>query len=173
MEPLSGLIQIVDYDPEWPNQFEREAIRIKSALGDRALRIEHTGSTSVPGLAAKPIIDIVLAVVDSAEEVEYAPAMEIAGYRLLIREPHWFEHRMFKGPAMNVNLHVFSAGSPEIQRMLVFRDWLRVHTPDRELYERTKRRLAQEEWKEVQNYADAKTDMIEEILSRARSSAYS
>src|SRR5579864_7658699 len=98
LKPLSSRILIVDYDPQWPELFAREAGRIRAALGDRALRIEHTGSTSVPGLAAKPIIDILLVVGDSATEDTYVPALEAAGYVLRIRESNWYEHRMFKGP---------------------------------------------------------------------------
>jgi GrpB-like predicted nucleotidyltransferase (UPF0157 family) len=120
--PLAGPIHIVDYDPEWPRRFEREARRIQSALGDRALLLEHVGSTSVPGLAAKPRIDIILAVADSADESSYVPALEAVGYVLHIREPSWYEHRVFKGPDTDVNLHVFSQGCPEIDRMLLFRD---------------------------------------------------
>jgi GrpB-like predicted nucleotidyltransferase (UPF0157 family) len=122
----------------------------------------------VPGLAAKPIIDIVLVVADSADEGAYVAALETAGYVLRIREPHWFEHRMFKGPDTDINLHVFSLGCSEIERTLRFRDWLRANADDRELYERTKRELATQDWEHVQNYADAKTAIIDEILSRAR-----
>jgi GrpB-like predicted nucleotidyltransferase (UPF0157 family) len=164
---LSGPILLADYDPAWPELFEREAARIKAALGERALRIEHVGSTSVPGLAAKPIIDIVLVVPDSADEPAYAPPLEAAGYVLSIREPDWFEHRVFKGPDTNVNLHVFSAGCAEIERMVGFRDWLRQNDDDRDLYECSKRELALKTWKYVQNYADAKTAVVEEILVRA------
>jgi GrpB-like predicted nucleotidyltransferase (UPF0157 family) len=160
-------IELVEYDPAWPRRFEQEAAKIRGALGDRALRVEHTGSTSVPGLAAKPIIDIVLAVPDSSNEADYVPALEAAGYVLRIREPDWYEHRVLKAPDMSVNLHVFSRGCPEIDRMLMFRDWLRANPEDRELYERTKRELAQKEWKYVQNYADAKTAVVEEIITRA------
>ncbi|HEV3198376.1 MAG TPA: GrpB family protein [Bryobacteraceae bacterium] len=168
--PLTGPIRIVDYDPEWPHRFEREANRIRAVLGDRALRVEHTGSTSVPGLPAKPVIDIVLEVADSAKEADYAPDLERTGYQLRIREPEWHEHRMFKGSETEVNLHVFTTGCPEIDRMLVFRDWLRTSTNDRELYARTKRELAQQDWKYTQAYADAKTAIVEEIISRARES---
>ena len=173
LRPLSGPIRIVDYDPDWPHRFEREATRIRSALAGLALRIEHTGSTSVPGLPAKPIIDIVLVVADSAQETAYAPALEKAGYRLRIREPGWHEHRMFEGPQTDVNLHVFSAGCPEIDRMLAFRDWLRSSACDRELYARSKREFARKNWKHTQNYADAKTAVIEEIIARAQKSARS
>jgi GrpB-like predicted nucleotidyltransferase (UPF0157 family) len=167
LKPLSGPILLEDYNPHWPELFDREAQRIRGALGDRALRIEHTGSTSVPGLAAKPIIDVLLAVTDSRDENSYLPDLEAAGYRLRIREIDWFQHRMFNGPDSEMNLHVFSSGCPEIDRMLSFRDWLRSHGEDRDVYERTKRALAQNEWKYVQNYADAKTAVIEEILARA------
>lgn len=141
--------------------------RLRVALADRALRIEHVGSTSVPGLAAKPVIDIVLVVADSADEDAYAPDLESAGYVLHIREPEWFEHRMFRGPETAVNLHVFSLGCPEVDRMILFRDWLRDHAADRELYQRTKLALAHQDWKHVQDYAAAKTAIVAEILSRA------
>jgi GrpB-like predicted nucleotidyltransferase (UPF0157 family) len=121
----------------------------------------------VPGLAAKPIIDMTLVVPESSDESSYVPLLEAAGYVLRIREPDWYEHRVLKGPDTNVNLHVFSAGSPEIDRMVGFRDWLRTHDDDRDLYERTKRELAAQEWKYVQNYADAKTAVVEEIIARA------
>lgn len=169
LKALSAPILLVNYDPEWPARFQRDAENIRAALGARALRIEHVGSTSVPGLMAKPIIDILMVVADSAREMEYVSALEEAGYKLHIREPGWYEHRMFKGPRNDVNLHVFSENCPEVVRMLAFRDWLRTNEADRELYARTKRMLAQKEWKYTQNYADAKTPVIEQIMSRVRS----
>ncbi len=171
LRPLTGPIVLAGYDPEWPRLFEREADRIRGALGDRALQIEHTGSTSVPGLAAKPIIDITLVVADSADEPAYVPALEAAGYVLRIREPEWYEHRMFRGQDPSVNLHVFSRGCEEIDRMVSFRDWLRRNEADRELYERTKRELTAQDWKYGQNYADAKTGVIREIIGRAEGGA--
>jgi GrpB-like predicted nucleotidyltransferase (UPF0157 family) len=170
LEPSLGPILIADYDPQWPEVFRREAGRIRAALGTRAIRVEHVGSTSVPGLIAKPIIDILLVVTDSANEDAYAKPLENAGYVLRIREADWHQHRMFKGPDTDINLHVFSLGCPEIDRTLVFRDWLRVSVADRELYASTKRALARKTWKYVQNYADAKTEVVEQILSRARHS---
>jgi GrpB-like predicted nucleotidyltransferase (UPF0157 family) len=168
LNPLSCRILIADYDPHWPALFEREADRIRVALGRKALQIEHTGSTSVPGLAAKPIIDMLLAVAYSGNEADYVPELQAAGYVLRIREIDWHDHRMLKGPDTEINLHVFSFGCPEIDRMLMFRDWLRNNAADRDLYARSKLALAQKEWKYVQNYADAKTAEIEEILARAR-----
>jgi GrpB-like predicted nucleotidyltransferase (UPF0157 family) len=165
---LSGPIVLVDYDPAWPEQFAGEAEQVRAALGERALRVEHVGSTSVPGLVAKPIIDVLLVVADSADEGAYAPAMEGAGYVLRIREPDWHQHRLFKGPRTAVNLHVFSAGCAEIDRMLLFRDRLRDDASDRDLYARTKRRLARQTWRYTQDYADAKSAVVEEIIARAR-----
>jgi GrpB-like predicted nucleotidyltransferase (UPF0157 family) len=165
--PHDAPITLAEYDPGWPRLFAREARRIRAALGQTALRIEHVGSTSVPGLAAKPIIDILLVVPDSADEPSYLPSLESAGYRLRIREPGWLEHRLFKGPDTDINLHVFSAGTAEIDRMLRFRDWLRVTGADRDLYLRVKRDLAGRTWRHVQHYADAKTAVIQEIMDRA------
>jgi GrpB-like predicted nucleotidyltransferase (UPF0157 family) len=172
LQPLSAPIRVVEYDPDWPERFRREADGVRAALGDRVLQLEHVGSTSVPGLPAKPIIDMLLVLANSAEEPAYVPDMEAAGYVLRIREPDWNEHRLFKGPGANINLHVFSSGCPEIARMLAFRDWLRINASDRDLYARTKLELAQKTWKYVQNYADAKTVIVEHIMARAHRSPH-
>ena len=171
LKPLDQPVRIADYDPAWPRWFAREAARIRAGLGERALSIEHVGSTSVPGLADKPKIDILLVVRDSSAEADYVPALETAGYILQVREPDWFEHRMFKGPDTDVNVHVFSRGCAEIERMLLFRDWLRSHPEDRQLYEQAKRELAGRSWKYMQNYADAKSAVVAEIMARAQRSA--
>ncbi|HEY7983850.1 MAG TPA: GrpB family protein [Ktedonobacterales bacterium] len=165
--PLNGPIYLAEYDPEWPRLYAREAERIRAALGDRVRLLEHAGSTAVPGLAAKPRIDIVLAVPDSADETAYLPALRAVGYTLAIREPEWFEHRVCKGPDTDVNLHIFSDGCDEIARMLRFRDWLRTHDDDRQLYARTKRELAARTWRYTQHYADAKSVVVRAILARA------
>ncbi|HEX5159060.1 MAG TPA: GrpB family protein [Ktedonobacterales bacterium] len=169
LQPHNSTVLIVDYDPEWPRQFATEAAKIRAALGERAQLLEHVGSTSTPGLAAKPILDILLVVADSADEPTYVPDLERAGYVLRTREAEWFEHRVLKGVDPAVNLHVFSPGCPETERMLLMRDWLRTHDDDRELYEKTKRELAKRTWMYVQNYADAKTEVVEAILARAHS----
>ncbi len=171
LQPLTERIVLADYDPQWPTHFHAEAQAVRGVLGERAVMIEHVGSTAVPGLPAKPIIDMLLVVADSADEPAYAPDLENAGYVLRIREADWYEHRLFKGPRTNINLHVFSVNCPEIGRMVTFRDWLRENVSDRELYANAKRALAQREWKYVQNYADAKTAVVEEIIGRAKSSA--
>jgi GrpB-like predicted nucleotidyltransferase (UPF0157 family) len=151
----------------WPGLFEREAARIRALLGEQALGLEHVGSTSVPGLLAKPIIDIVLAVRDSADESAYVPALEAVGYRLVIREPGWHEHRVLKGPDTNINLHVFTHGSSEIGRMVAFRDRLRAHEDERAAYAAVKQELAARSWAFVQDYADAKSSIVEAIVARA------
>lgn len=166
-KPHNSTIDLAEYDSRWPELFEREADRIRGALGDTALRVEHVGSTSVPGLCAKPIIDILLVVPSSADEPAYVPALEAAGYVLRIREPDWLEHRLFKRPDTNVNVHVFSTGEPETDRMIAFRDWLRANDVDRDRYAEAKRSLARRVWRHVQHYADAKTSVIREIMERA------
>ena len=167
VKPHNAQITLAPYDPDWPGLFAREADRLRSVLGEEALRIEHVGSTSVPGLVAKPIIDILLVVPDAADEPRYVPPLEAAGYVLRIREPAWFEHRLFKGPDTPINLHTFSSGVGEVQRMLRFRDRLRADDAARDRYARTKRELAQRTWRHVQDYADAKTSVIHEILDDA------
>src|SRR5690348_11170746 len=126
LQPHNSTVLIVDYDPEWPRQFATEAAKIRAALGERALLLEHVGSTSTPGLAAKPILDVLLVVADSADEPTYVPDLERAGYVLRTREPEWFEHRVLKGVDPAVNLHVFSPDCPETERMVLMR--LAAHT---------------------------------------------
>jgi len=162
-----GRILIVDYDPDWPARYRVAAERVRLALGARVLSLDHVGSTAVPGLAAKPIIDINLVVADSSREEAYVPLLETFGFHLVVREPGWFEHRMLRSDAPTVNLHVFSPGCPELDRMRAFRDRLRSNAQDRQLYEHTKRRLAEREWAHVQDYADAKRAVIDEIMSRS------
>ena len=172
-------VVLCEPDPRWAESYAGEEVRIRAAVGDALVEVQHVGSTSVPGLSAKPIIDILLTVADSTDEGSYAPGLEGVGYLFHVREPHWHEHRLFKrgtphfGPHpagaqdLKVNLHVFTAGSSEAQRMVVFRDWLRTHPDDRVLYERTKRDLARRRWPHVQDYADAKSAVVTDIMRRA------
>ncbi len=161
-------IKIVDYHIDWPKKFETHAKIIARALGGAMLRIEHIGSTSVPELAAKPVIDILVAVADSADESAYLAALEAAGYVLRVREPDWNEHRMFRTPEKDVHVHVYSAGCAEIERYLTFRDRLRRNVDDRSRYEKTKRELATNEWSDMNEYAKAKTKVIESIIAAAQ-----
>lgn len=165
--PLDGRVLLVDYDEAWPAAYAREAARIRAALHDAALLLEHVGSTAVPGLCAKPRIDVLLGVADPAEEAAYVPTLEAAGYRLRIREPWWHQHRMLVDTDPDVNVHVFAAGSPEVRRMLSFRDRLRRDAADRDTYAAAKRTLAARRWAYLQDYADAKSAVVEDILRRA------
>jgi GrpB-like predicted nucleotidyltransferase (UPF0157 family) len=169
------MVEIVlsPHDAAWTTAFATLGREIRDALGNRALTIEHVGSTSIPKLSAKPVIDIVLAVSDSADEAAYVPSLEACGYTLQIREPDWFEHRLLKASCAAVNLHVFSFGCEEIDRMLQFRDWLRTHDEDRELYEYTKRSLAARHWKDIDQYATAKSEVVEAIMRRAHAASHS
>lgn len=160
-------IVIADYDPRWPEKFQAHAAMISRALGPKALGIEHVGSTSVPGLAAKPIIDIDVLVEDSSNEGNYVPEMVAAGFVLRIREPDWHQHRMFRTPELDVHIHIFSPGCVEVARHLAFRNHLRSHPNDRLRYEVLKRKLAKEDWPNTQAYANAKSELVEEIIERA------
>jgi GrpB-like predicted nucleotidyltransferase (UPF0157 family) len=163
---LDGPVTLAAYDPGWPALFEREAARLRGVLGPRVRLLEHIGSTSVPGLAAKPVIDILMVVADPADESGYVAPLEQAGYRLVIREPDWHQHRVLKGPDTDINLHVHAEGSPEIGRNLRFRDHLRADQADRELYQRAKQELAGRHWAYIQQYADAKSGVVQDILRR-------
>ena len=160
-------IRIVDYDADWPRKYAAHARIIAEALAASALQIEHIGSTSVPGLAAKPIIDILVVVQDSANESTYLPQLEAGGYVLRVREPEWNEHRMFRTQKKDVHVHIYSARCPEIQRVLTFRNRLRENIDDRQCYEQTKRELAAKEWSDMNEYAAAKTKVIESIVNAA------
>jgi len=168
---MNSTIHLAPYDPNWPALFSKLETRVRRALGDKVLMLEHVGSTSIEGLSAKPIIDMLLVVVDSADEESYVPSLENQGFLLRIREPDWYEHRLLKGTELKANLHVFSEGCEEAKRMLTFRDWLRTHDKDKELYEKKKHHLARQTWKYTQHYADAKTEVVQEILSRAMDEA--
>ncbi len=160
-------VLLVDPDPAWPEVAAGLVHDVRGALGERALLLQHVGSTSVPGLAAKPVIDLVLAVHEPADEQAYVGPLEALGYRLRVREPDWQQHRMLKLTEPSVNLHVFGIGSAEIDRMLVFRDHLRTDPDDLAFYQRTKRGLARQTWEFVQQYADAKSAVVEQIIERA------
>lgn len=161
-------IVVVDYDPAWAARYEAERSKISTALGTAALRIEHIGSTAVPGLAAKPIIDIVVGVADVEDDATYVPGLVSAGYELRVREP---AHRMLRTPTLEVHVHVLDADSPALSDYLILRDHLRRDTADRALYAKTKRQLAAMDWPSMNHYAEAKTDVITAIRGRAQEQA--
>jgi GrpB-like predicted nucleotidyltransferase (UPF0157 family)/predicted N-acetyltransferase YhbS len=156
-------IEIVEYDARWPRRFEFERARIERALGGSARRIEHIGSTAVCGLAAKPIVDVLVTVPDAGDEASYGPALLRGGYELRVTEPG---HQMFRTPARQVHVHVWSDRDPDVDRYLAFRDRLRESPADRLDYVRLERSLARREWSDINHYANAKGPLIEAILAR-------
>lgn len=162
-EPEPGIVRIAEYDEAWLLRFEAERERISAALGDSALRIEHIGSTAVPGLAAKPIVDVLVAVQAVDDETRYRLQLEASGYVLRVREPG---HRMFRTVAKDVHVHLWDSPA-EIERHLRFRDRLVRDEADRRLYERTKRELAKRVWPDRDAYARAKDDVIAAIMKRS------
>lgn len=160
-------VHVVDYDPTWPERFAEIDALVRRALGERALAVEHIGSTSVPGLAAKPIIDANLVVRDSASEADYVPDLEAAGFTLRIREPDWEEHRLLVLESPQANLHVFSPGSGETGRTRMFRDWLRTHPEDRDAYGALKADLAGRGFADVMDYNNHKAAMVYDIYEKA------
>ena len=169
VELIGGIEQrelvLAPYDESWTRRFQAERGRIADALGLTATQIEHIGSTAVPGLAAKPIIDVLLVVADLDDERSYVPAMVDAGFVLRVREEG---HRMFRTPERDVHIHVYSSGDQAIPDYLDLRDWLRVDAADRALYAEVKRDLVTRPWSDMNHYAEAKTDVIQQILGRAR-----
>ncbi len=159
---------IVPYDPAWPRQYDAVSERIRSALGDRIVALDHVGSTAVPGLAAKPVLDVDLTVADSSGESSYVPELQGAGFELTIREPRWHEHRLLKGGDPRVNLHVFSPGCPETVRHLMFRDWLRSHPDDASVYveAKTAAAAATADGEDVMDYNQRKEAVIRKIYAR-------
>jgi len=162
---LDGRIYLAPYDDSWPVLFAEQARRIEKVLGPLVRAIEHVGSTSVPGLAAKPIIDINLLVPDTRREDDYVPPLLAVGYSFQIREPDWYEHRLFRAEEPPVNLHVFSEGCAEHAQMMAFRDHLRKDADARKHYQDVKTALAERRWRYVQDYADAKSGVIGQILA--------
>jgi GrpB-like predicted nucleotidyltransferase (UPF0157 family) len=144
MRQRLGPIEVVEPDPAWPAQFDLLAARLRAALGDRALAVEHVGSTSVPGLAAKAIIDIDVTVPDPRDEPAYVPDLEAAGFRLRMREPGWHEHRLVVHNDPRANIHVFGPDCPEVIRHRMLRDWLTEHPDDRDRYAAAKRESAEQ-----------------------------
>jgi GrpB-like predicted nucleotidyltransferase (UPF0157 family) len=164
--PVREDIEVVPYRPEWPAMYRRLAGAIRRRLGSAALDVEHVGSTAVPGLAAKPVIDIDLTVADPRDEAVYVPPLEGLGYDLIIREPGWHQHRCLRLEAPMVNLHVFGPDCPETIRHRLFREWLHAHPEDRELYARAKAG-AVEGAAVVMEYNLRKQPVIREIYERA------
>jgi GrpB-like predicted nucleotidyltransferase (UPF0157 family) len=163
-------IEVTNPDPSWPRRYDYLAGRIRKALGWRAIQLDHVGSTSVPGLAAKPIIDIDLTVADPGREQDYVPALQAIGFRLTIREPWWYGHRCLRADEPSCNLHVFGFDSPEPIRQRILRDWLRGNPGERDRYAAAKREaasMANAAGEHVMQYNARKQQVIREIYHRA------
>jgi GrpB-like predicted nucleotidyltransferase (UPF0157 family) len=158
-------------NPAWPQHFQALESRISSALGPTAVSISHVGSTSVPNLPAKAVIDIDITVPDPTAEGDYVPALEAAGFQFILREPEWFEHRFFAmSEPHHCNLHVFKPGAAELVRHQIMKEWLTAHDDERELYARTKIEaagLSNGLGETVTQYNHRKEQVIREILDRA------
>ena len=163
--PEKRAIVIEPYDPAWAARFQQVQASLRDALGPKALRIEHFGSTAVPDLAAKGIIDVLVGVEDVDDEDAFGPELESHGFAIRVRQPG---HRMYRTPDLDVHVHVFTDGSEAARIRLLFRDWLRHDAADRRLYEDTKRELARQEWEATNDYSDAKGAVVAEILTRAQ-----
>ncbi|WP_240645787.1 GrpB family protein [Georgenia sp. SYP-B2076] len=154
------------YDPAWASQYAVHEAHVRAAVGSIAVAVEHIGSTSVPGLAAKPIIDILVTVADITAEEDYLEPLVASGYVMRVREPG---HRMVRTEQRDVHIHILELGDPAAGDYLLLRDHLRIDQADRQLYEATKRDLTKRDWPDMNAYADAKSAVIEEIKGRARS----
>ena len=159
-------VVLADHDPRWARRFAARATELRRVLGERARLVEHVGSTAVPGLAAKPVVDILVGIDDPDDEAAYLPGLEAAGYDLTVREP---QHRCLRAgdPGEPVNLHCYPPGHPEIRKLLLFRDHLRRNAHDRRRYEAAKRELATRQWRDMNYYAAAKGPVIAGILRNA------
>jgi GrpB-like predicted nucleotidyltransferase (UPF0157 family) len=175
--PPAG-IEVVSYDSQWPSQFEAEAERIRAALGATALRIDHNGSTSIPGMRAKPVIDIQVSVATLQPLAAFGDALATLGYHHV---PHPddafcpFFHRPANWPHTH-HIHVVEHGGLEERRTLAFRDYLREHGTAAREYERIKmdlaKRLVGADHETREAYARAKSEFIERIVARAVESGY-
>jgi GrpB-like predicted nucleotidyltransferase (UPF0157 family) len=158
-------VELHSHDDRWAAMYLDHRRRILDALSAVDVEIEHIGSTSVPGLAAKPIIDIVVTVAAITAEEDYLDPLLTAGYELRVREPR---HRLVRTPSRDTHVHVFERGDPAADEYLLLRDHLRSDADDRALYESTKRDLLSRRWDDMNDYAEAKTDVILAIKARAR-----
>ncbi len=160
-----GELYLVDYQPDWPELFEDEAHLIREACGDRLLLIEHIGSTSVRGLAAKPILDIMPLLANFEDGFELTPSMEALGYESSGEFGIEGRHYFAKGSPRTHHVHMYETGDSEAVRRLLFRDYLRTHSDVAGDYARLKRRLAEELTRT--DHSEAKTDFIAEVLALA------
>lgn len=165
-KPPIETVEIVAYDSSWPKTYANVASSIKKELGSIVQTIEHIGSTAIHGLAAKPWIDIDLTIDDPTNEEKYVPILEKMGYQLIVREPRFYEHRLFHLNNPRVNLHVFYPDCPETIRHLLFRDWLRQSPSDCQLYSNAKLEAVKDCSLDLEKYHANKQRVVREIYAK-------
>ena len=178
-QAVSDTIYLADYHPRWPQLFEEERARLHAAIGEWAADIQHVGSTSIPGIAAKPIIDIAVhlrSLVDALYCI--TPLMEL-GYECLgefgIPGRIYFRKRTDQpirgqshdGIGRTHQIHMYELTNEQYEKQIVFRDYLRAHPDARKGYETLKRQLAERHARDVEAYAMAKSDFVQSILRSA------
>ena len=168
-----GAIVVVDYDPAWPARFAAARDAVARALGDLVVAIEHIGSTSVPGLAAKPIIDLMVGLRDLADARTRAVApMQALGYLYLPEYESWLTDELFfrKGPPgpWTHHAHLMEPANPRWTKHLVFRDHLRAHPAEAAAYAAEKRRLAAQHGDDIAAYRVGKSAFVAAAHARAR-----
>ena len=163
----SDSITVVEFDREWPARFASWRDLIARSLGRSTLRIDHIGSTSVPGLMAKPIVDIQISVSDISDEERYVPELERLGVQLRSRDDLHRYFRPFADRPRNVHVHVCPAGSEWERRHLLFRAYLRANPAPRVVYVEAKREAARVWMDDGWAYTDAKSGVILDIMEEA------
>ena len=169
---MNDIVVVVSYDPIWPKQYEEEKDRLQKALGLIIAQIDHIGSTAVPGLGAKPIIDIMIALNNVAEVNGCILPLKNIGYEPLgengIPGRHFFRKLSKETGIRTHHLHVVGAGNDFIAKHLLFRDYLRSHPETARQYYQLKKELSSEHGDDRNSYTDAKTQFIESVLAKAK-----
>ena len=163
-------VRMVPHDPNWRQEFRQEAARISAAAGSNAVAVHHVGSTAIPGIYAKPVIDLLLVVWDLAALDEKQPEMEALGYEA--RGEYGIPGRRFfrrddKHGDRTHQVHAFEDGSPQIARHLAFRDYMIAHPETAQEYSDLKRELAAQHPSDIEAYMDGKNEFIQEVDKRA------
>lgn len=162
-------VEVVPHDPAWAQSFQAEAEVIRAILGSEVVAVHHIGSTAIPGISAKPIVDIMVEVRDIARVDAYADRFAAQGYRPMGENGIPGRRYFIKGPdeARTHHVHIFAAGNPEIERHLTFRDYMIAHPEDARAYSRLKEDLAARFPTDIDSYVAGKDAFVKEIDRRA------
>jgi GrpB-like predicted nucleotidyltransferase (UPF0157 family) len=163
-------VKVVPHNPQWRDAFEAEAKQVAAALGENVVAIHHIGSTAIPDIYAKPVVDLLVEVRDITEVDGRSSAMESLGYEVMgeygIPGRRYFRKDSREGIRTH-NIHAFEAGSAEVERHLAFRDYMIAHPGDAQRYSELKRKLAEEHPRSMDGYMDGKDGFIKEMDRRA------